>query len=57
MNVNNVYLNQLGKLLLIITTSVAGIILLSKPNKGGSNKTKIKVDMDMGFEEEKWSED
>ena len=54
---NNVYLNQLGKLLLIITTSVAGIILLSKPNKGGSNKTKIKVDMDMEFEEEKWSED
>ena len=57
MNVNNVYLNQLGKLLLIITTSVVGIILLSKPAKRGINKTKIKVDMDMEFEEEKWSED
>ena len=57
MNVNNVYLNQLGKLLLIITTSVAGIILLSKPNKRSNNKTKIKVDMDMEFEEGKWSED
>ena len=57
MNVNNVYLNQLGKLLLIITTSVAGIILLSKPSKRGNNKTKVKVDMDMEFEEEKWSED
>ena len=57
MSVNNVYLNQLGKLLLIITTSVAGIILISKPNKRRNNKTKIKVDMDMEFEEEKWSED
>ena len=57
MNLNSIYLNQLGKLLLIITTSVAGIIFLSKPNKRGNNKTKIKVDMDMGFEEEKWSED
>ena len=57
MNLNSIYLNQLGKLLLIITTSVAGIIILSKSNKGGNNKTKIKVDMDMGFEEEKWSED
>ena len=56
MNLNNVYLNQLGKLLLIIITSVAGIILLSKPSKRG-NKTKFKVDMDMEFEEEKWSED
>ena len=57
MNVNNVYLNQLGKLLLIITTSAAGIILLSKPDKRGTDKTKIKVDMDMEFEEEKWGED
>ena len=57
MNVNNVYLNQLGKLLLIITTSVARIILLSKPDKRGTNKTKVKVDIDMEFEEGKWSED
>ena len=54
---NNVYLNQLGKLMLIITTSVTGIILLSKPDKRSNNKTKIKVDMDMEFEEGKWSED
>ena len=54
---NNVYLNQLGKLLLIITTSIAGIILLSKPDKRGTNKTKVKVDIDMEFEEGKWSED
>ena len=57
MNLNSIYLNQLGKLLLIITTSVAGIIILSKPNKRSNNKTKIKVDMDMEFEEGKWSED
>ena len=57
MNANNVYLNQLGKLLLIITTSVVGIVLLSLPNKGSNNETKIKVDMEMEFEEEKWGED
>ena len=57
MNLNSIYLNQLGKLLLIITTSVAGIILLSKPDKRGTNKTIVKVDIDMEFEEGKWSED
>ena len=57
MNLNSIYLNQLGKLLLIITTSVVGVIVLSRPSERGKNKTKIKVDMDMGFEEEKWSED
>lgn len=54
---NNVYLNQLGKLILIITTSVAGIVLLSIPTKRDNNKTKVKVDMDMEFEEGKWGED